>query len=206
MVIVSAVGVSKSEPQGRSGLVRKNSGAYGEKAVKGGRGQHMTAMARRGWTDGSDRLRRGRQRNGLRDHLLDFRLVRSQRLHGYGICVVLLDIPQKQALVMRQLVLKVPIGCVAPISGSCGPKRVGELAPWLRTQGAAVTVYRPVLAFQAQRLSVRNIRSCLTSPLRNQHDPSFLGYLVLEISQRPRHARCTIFIRLDTVSFPPANT
>jgi len=46
-------------------------------------------MARRGWTDRSNCLGRGRQCNGLCDHLFDFRLLCSQRLRGYGDCVVL---------------------------------------------------------------------------------------------------------------------
>jgi hypothetical protein len=48
----------------------------------------MTAMACRGRGDGSNCLRRGRQRNGLHDHLFDFCLARGQCLREYGISVV----------------------------------------------------------------------------------------------------------------------
>jgi len=147
-------------------------------------------------------LRCGRQRNGLRDHLFDFRLCAVSVCAGLW----LLSIPRRRASEVRQLVLKVPIGYFALISGSYGPKHVGGLAPWLQTQDAAVAVYRMVLPFQVQCLTVRNIRSRLTSPLGNQYNPSFFGYLVLEISERSGYARRTIFIRLDAFSFPPPDT
>ena len=86
MIIVSAVSVPKSEPQGRSGLVWENGGANGEKAIEGGCGQHMTTMTCRRWTNGSDCLRRGRQRNGLRDHLFDFRLCIVSGCADIGLC------------------------------------------------------------------------------------------------------------------------
>ena len=105
----------------------------------------MTAMAYRGWGNGSDRLRCGRQGNGLRDHLFDFRLVKSQRMRGHGF-VWFVDIPQRRALAVRQLVLKALTGCFVLISGSCGPKHVGVLGPESRTQDAAVTSYRVALA------------------------------------------------------------
>jgi len=82
VVVISAVSVSKSEPQCRGGLVRKNSGVYGEKAIKRGRGQHMAAMICRRRADGSDRLGCGRQRDSLHNHLFDFRLVHGQYLYG----------------------------------------------------------------------------------------------------------------------------
>ena len=91
------------------------------------------------------------------------------------------DIPRRQAPVMRRLALKVPIGCVAPISGSYGPKRVGVLEPWSQTRGAVVTACQVVLPSQVQYPTIRKIRPRLTGPLRNQHNSSFLGYLVLEV-------------------------
>lgn len=48
----------------------------------------MAAMTCRGRGDGSNRLRRGCQRNGLHDHLLDLGLARSQFTHGYETHVV----------------------------------------------------------------------------------------------------------------------
>ena len=88
VVVVGVVGVSKRESQRCCRLVRKHGGAYGEKAIESGRGQHMTTMACRRWGDGSNCLRRGSQRNGLHDHLFDFRLVCGQYLRGYGVSAV----------------------------------------------------------------------------------------------------------------------
>jgi hypothetical protein len=78
-----------------------------------------------------------------------------------------MDIPRRRASAMRQLALKVLIGFVALISGSYDPKRAGVLVLWLQMQGVAVTVYRPVLSIQAQRLVGRYIWPTLTGPLRN---------------------------------------
>ena len=112
----------------------------------------MAAMTCCRWGDGCNRLGCRRQRNGLRNHLLDFRLYVISSCAGMGFNWFL-NIPRKQALAARQLVLKVPIGFVALISGSYGPIHVGVLAPWSRTQGAVATVYRVVLPFQVQRLT-----------------------------------------------------
>jgi len=61
----------------------KNGGGDSGKATKRGRGQHVATTTNRRRVDGSNCLRRDRQRNGRHNHLFDFRLVRSQRLHGY---------------------------------------------------------------------------------------------------------------------------
>jgi len=80
MVLVSAVGVSERESQRCGRLVRKNGGAYGEKAIECRCGQDVTAVACGRWGDGSNCLGRGGQRDGLHDHLFDFRLVHRQCL------------------------------------------------------------------------------------------------------------------------------
>lgn len=103
-------------------------------------------MACRGRADGSDRLRRGRQCNGLHNHLLDFCLIPSKFHAGKGI-VGFVDVPQRRALVVRQHPLKVPTGYVAPISNSYGPRRVGVLGPSLRTRDGVASVHLAVLFF-----------------------------------------------------------
>ena len=48
----------------------------------------MTSMTRGRRADGGDCLRRGCQRNSLRDHLFDFRLVSGQCPRGYEVCAI----------------------------------------------------------------------------------------------------------------------
>ena len=107
---------------------------------------------------------------------------------------------------MRQLPSEVLTGCAAQISGSFGPKHVGVLEPSLQTQDGAATVYRAALYFRIQRIVAHRMGSRPTVPFRNQHDPSLLGYLVLETPQRPWNIWPAFVIHLDTFSFLPPDT
>ena len=83
-------------------------------------------MARSGGDNRCNGLRRGRQRNGLHNHLFDLGLISGE------FCVstrIVIHTPQRRALVVRQLPSKVLIDCFALRSGSCGPKRVGASEP-----------------------------------------------------------------------------
>lgn len=86
VVIFSTVRISESKSQCSSGLVWKDSGANREKGIEGGCGQDVTTVACRGRDDGGNRLGRGCQRNGLHDHLFDFRLILCKFFSGTGLC------------------------------------------------------------------------------------------------------------------------